>query len=181
MTHAVRLGLRRGWIEFKHLLTSPADVGFTVVSTAVFIVAMYFQRDTKMPGTDMSLAAATLPGVLALIVPINALLGAVGALSVEREDGTLLRAKALPQGMVGHLVGKVVSLSLSTVASVALMLAAGLLFVPELAGVGVGGWLAIPWYLLLGLLAPVILRRMARRESGSLMEARRQQALQRFG
>ncbi len=32
-------------------------------------------------------------------------------LTVEREDGTLLRAKAIPNGMIGYLIGKVVMVS----------------------------------------------------------------------
>ncbi|MBF8189208.1 ABC transporter permease [Nonomuraea sp. K274] len=151
--HAARLGLSRGWVEFKHQLTSPQDTGFAVVSTIAFVVVLYFQRDAKVPGTDVSLAAATLPGMLGLMIPLNGLIGAVGALSVEREDGTLLRAKALPQGMVGYLVGRVVSLSLSTVVSLVVMIVAGLFFVPGLTGIGPGGWLAVVWITALGLLA----------------------------
>ncbi|MFG1701968.1 hypothetical protein ACFLIM_02140 [Nonomuraea sp. M3C6] len=87
----------------------------------------------------------------------NGLMGTVGALAVEREDGTLLRAKALPQGMLGYLVGRVVQVTLSTLIALAIVLVAGLL------------------------LAPPILRRMARRESGSLMQQRRDRAMQRIG
>ncbi|MFB4275063.1 MULTISPECIES: ABC transporter permease [unclassified Nonomuraea] len=151
--HAARLGLSRGWIEFRQQLTSVQDMGFTVVSTVGLIVVLYFQRDAKLPGTDVSLAAATLPGMLGLLVPFNALMGAVGSLAVEREDGTLLRAKAMPQGMVGYLVGRIVMLSVSTAGSLVLMLVAGLFFVPGLLGVGPGGWLTVAWIALLGLLS----------------------------
>ncbi|TYB54187.1 ABC transporter permease [Nonomuraea sp. PA05] len=151
--HAARLGAHRGWTEFKQQLTSAQDMGFAVVSTAAFVVVLYFQRDATLPGTDLSLAAATLPGLVALMIPLNGLMGAVGALSVEREDGTLLRAKAVPQGMVGYLVGRIVMLSITTICSVVVMLAAGLFFVPELAGIGVGGWLTLAWVALLGLLS----------------------------
>ncbi|GAA2207006.1 ABC transporter permease [Nonomuraea monospora] len=151
--HAIRLGGSRGWIEFKQQLTSAQDMGFTVVSTVALIVVLYFQRDAKLPGTELSLAAATLPGTVALMLPVNALMGAVGALSVEREDGTLLRAKAMPQGMIGYLAGRIVSLSISTLGAAVLMLAAGLLLVPGVLGIGPGDWLTIAWVGLLGLLS----------------------------
>ncbi|MEV0993933.1 ABC transporter permease [Nonomuraea sp. NPDC050202] len=151
--HAARLGVSRGWIEFKQQLTSAQDMGFTVVSTAALVVTMYFQRDATVPGTDISLAAATLPGVAGLLIPFNALMGAVGALSAEREDGTLLRAKAVPQGMVGYLVGRIVMLSITTVGAVVVMLVAGLFFVPGLLGIGLGNWLTLAWIGLLGLLS----------------------------
>ncbi|MGW3344291.1 ABC transporter permease [Nonomuraea rubra] len=151
--HAARLGVSRGWIEFKQQLTSAQDMGFTVVSTAAFVVVLYFQRDATLPGTGLSLAAATLPGLVGLMIPLNGLMGAVGSLSVEREDGTLLRAKAVPQGMVGYLVGRIVMLSITTIGSVVVMLAAGLFFVPGLLGIGAGGWLTLAWIALLGLLS----------------------------
>ncbi|MFG2072827.1 ABC-2 type transport system permease protein [Nonomuraea maritima] len=151
--HAVRLGLRRGLIEFRHQMTSTQDVFFTVMTTASFVVVLYLQRDATLPGTDLPLAAATLPGMLGMLVPVTSMVGAVGMLSVEREDGTLLRAKAMPQGMVGYLVSRVTSLSLSTVVSVIVMIVAGLFLVDGLTGTGAGGWLTVAWLTLLGLLS----------------------------
>lgn len=151
--HAARVGLARGWIEFKQQLTRGQDLGFTLANTTAFVAVLYFQRDATLPGTDLSLAAATLPGLLGLLILINALIGAVGTLSVEREDGTLLRAKALPQGMVGYLVGRIFTLSMSTMLSLVVLLIAGLFLVPGLTGIGAGGWLGVAWFTLLGLLS----------------------------
>ncbi|MGW0482214.1 ABC transporter permease [Nonomuraea sp. NPDC003214] len=151
--HAARLGLARGWIEFRHALANPQDIGFTLVTTAAFVTVLYFQRGATVPGTGLSLAAATMPGILGLGVAFNGLMGAVGSLSVEREDGTLLRAKALPQGMLGYLVGRVVSVSLSALGSLLLVSVAGLILLPELAAAGAGGWLTVLWVAVLGLTA----------------------------
>lgn len=153
VAHAARLGLTRGWIEFKQQLTSVQDMGFTVVSTGAFIAVLYFQRDATLPGTDFSLSAATLPSLLGLLILVNALIGAVGSLSIEREDGTLLRAKAMPQGMIGYLVGRIVMLSASTIASLIILLVAGLFLVPGLAATDLGGWLTVAWITVLGLLS----------------------------
>ncbi|WP_225263730.1 ABC transporter permease [Nonomuraea cavernae] len=78
---------------------------------------------------------------------------AVGSLAIEREDGTLLRAKALPQGLVGYLVGRVMSVSLMAIGSLLMILVAGLFLVPDLAAVGLGAWLTVAWVALLGLLS----------------------------
>jgi len=45
-------------------------------------------------------------------------------LTVEREDGTLLRAKAIPRGMLGYLVGKVTLVSSMTLLGVLLQVPA---------------------------------------------------------
>ncbi|GAA3558897.1 ABC transporter permease [Nonomuraea rosea] len=151
--HAVRLGLSRGWIEFKHSLLNPQDIGFTVFSSVALVVVLYFQRDATVPGTTISLASVTLPSMLGMLAAFNGLMGAVGMISVEREDGTLLRAKALPQGMLGYLVGRVVLLSIQAAGGLVIVLVPGLFLVPELTGIGPGGWALMIGILLLALLA----------------------------
>jgi ABC-2 type transport system permease protein len=51
---------------------------------------------------------------------------------MDRTNGTLLRAKSMPGGMTGYLVGHVVSTAMFVLASVAVMLAAGLILFSEL-------------------------------------------------
>lgn len=154
-SHAARLGLSRGWAEFKHSMTNPQDIGFTLFTTAAFIVVLYFQRDAKVPGTELSLAAATLPGVLGIGMAFNGLIGAVGALAVEREDGTLLRAKAVPNGMVGYVSGQAVYHSLNLLPMLLVVIVpSAVLFDGVLPG-GASAWLTFAWVVLLGLLATV--------------------------
>ncbi|WP_206641327.1 hypothetical protein [Nonomuraea polychroma] len=151
----------------KHSLTSPQDIAFNVISTAAFVVVLYFQRDATAPGSAVPLAMLTLPGILGLGVAFNGLIGVISMMAVEREDGTLLRVKAVPQGMLGCLVGRIALLMLQSSAGLAIMVVAGVVLV------------LLAWAVASLLIAPPILRRMARRESGPLMEARRHRALQR--
>lgn len=50
-------------------------------------------------------------------------------LTADREDGTLLRAKATPDEMLGYLVGKVVSVAGGLLADLMILLIPGLLLV----------------------------------------------------
>ena len=151
--YAARLGLGRGWTEFRHYLTSPQDLAWNLFVVVVFVVVLLFQRDATVEGTALPLAMLTLPGILGMWVAVAGYQGAAGALAVEREDGTLLRAKAVPQGMVGYLVGRIVSISLAILFTLGLVFAAGLLLVPELAAGLRSGWPTLAWVLALGLLA----------------------------
>ncbi|WP_188195009.1 ABC transporter permease [Nonomuraea sp. SYSU D8015] len=151
--HAVKLGLARGWIEFKNSLTNPQDVSFTIISTAAFVVVIYFQRDATVPGTTFTLAGVTLPSMLGMLAAFNGLIGAMSMITVEREDGTLLRAKALPQGMLGYMVGRIALLTLQALGSMVILLAAGLLLLPDLAQAGLGGLLLVLAITLIGLVA----------------------------
>lgn len=151
--HAARLGVDRGWREFRQGLTAPQELGFTVFFAVAVVVVLFFQRGSTVEGTPISLAMTTLPSVLGMMVALGGFSGAAGSLTVEREDGTLLCAKALPHGMVGYLVGRVVSVSLSSVLGLVIILVPGLFLVPELAVAGVAGWLTLAWVITLGLLA----------------------------
>jgi ABC-2 type transport system permease protein len=74
-------------------------------------------------------------------------------LTIEREDGTLLRAKAVPNGMLGYLIGKIVLVSGMTLISTALILVPGVMLFEGLATGGLGSWLTLAWVLVIGLLA----------------------------
>jgi ABC-2 type transport system permease protein len=150
--HAARLGLYRGWIEFRRSVVSAQEMGFTVFFALVIVVVLFFQRDRVVEGTTLSLAMATLPSVIGMLVAMGGL-GASGALALEREDGTLLRAKALPHGMVGYLIGRTISVSLLALVSLLIVLIPGLFMVPELAATGWDGWLTLVWVVAFGMLA----------------------------
>jgi ABC-2 type transport system permease protein len=151
--HAARLGVSRGWREFRQSLASAGDIFWYALFAAVFVIVLLFQRDSTVKGTEMSLAFSVLPSILGMMIAFSGLQGAAGALSVEREDGTLLRAKAVPNGIIGYLSGRIVSVSLGVLLSLAVILVPGLFLIPELAGTGPAGWLTFLWVLVLGLLA----------------------------
>ena len=151
--HAARLGLSRGRREFLQSLTSVQDMFWYVFLAAAFVVVLLFQRESTVKGTDVSLAFSVLPSILGMMVALGGLQGAASALSVEREDGTLLRAKAIPNGITGYLTGRIVSVSLGTLLSLVVILVPGLFLIPELAETGPAGWLTFGWVLVLGLLA----------------------------
>jgi ABC-2 type transport system permease protein len=153
--YAARLGLTRGWAEFLQSMRSRDDLTWTAFIATAFVVVLFFQRNSTVEGTDQSLASVVLPSILGMYVAVGGLAGAGGMLAAEREDGTLLRAKAIPHGMVGYLVAKVTMLALTTAVGVLVIFAAGLLLVPELASAGVAGWLSLVGLIALGLLATV--------------------------
>lgn len=150
---AVRAGFARGWIESRNYFRSRDELSWNVLLAVVFAVVLFFQRNSVVDGTDQSLASVVLPGMLGMTVAWGGLSGAAGILAIEREDGTLLRAKAVPHGMVGYVVAKVVMTAVTSAMTVIIILVAGLLFVPELVSTPWNGWLVVVGVLALGLLA----------------------------
>lgn len=149
---AVRTGINRGWLEVKQTLTSGQDLFNMLFWPTIALVVMFFMRDATLPGTNFSLGSAAMPGVLGMQVAFAGMIGVSAVLMVEREDGTLLRAKAVPNGMLGYLIGKIVSASFGGVIAVLIVLLPGLLMFDGLT-LNIASWITLLWVLAVGLLA----------------------------
>jgi ABC-2 type transport system permease protein len=150
---AARLGVRRGWIELRQMFTTPSDLAVILISAAVFVGVMLFLRTSRVPGTGFSLGTAELVSVLGMNVGFTGMATLAGVLAIEREDGTLLRAKTIPHGMTGYLIGKMVTTSGVILFSVVGTLVTGLFLFRGLAVGHAGAWLTLIWVLALGLAA----------------------------
>lgn len=149
---ALRSGVKRGWLETKQALTNGQDLFNMLFWPVISLVVMFFMRDATLPGTNFSLGSAAMPGVLGMQVAFAGMIGVAAVLMIEREDGTLLRAKAVPNGMLGYLVGKVVGGAVGGVISVLIILIPGLFLFDGLSLDGLA-WLTLAWVLALGLVA----------------------------
>jgi ABC-2 type transport system permease protein len=150
--NAVRLGVARGWIEFKILyLKNPQALLSTMIFAILLVGVLWFERATKIAG--VSLALLTLPSLLGMLIANEGLSSIAKLLSYDREDGTLLRAKAIPQGMVGYLIARVVLTILSTIFILTIVSILSLFVVPGLTNLDGGRLLIFLGVLVLGLLA----------------------------
>jgi ABC-2 type transport system permease protein len=151
--HAVRVGLRRGWTEFLLSLRSPQDQSFYVFMAASVLVYLWFNRTNEFEGTDLLVPTVTMPSIIGAIVAFGVVIGPAYSLAVEREDGTLLRMKAVPRGMVGYVAGQLLFHSLGLVPTLAVILVPGAILFDDVMPTDVSGWFAMVGILLLGLLA----------------------------
>ncbi|MFA9429014.1 ABC transporter permease [Egicoccus sp. AB-alg2] len=152
---AVTAGTERAWIEFRRGFTNATDLGFYVVMSVVVFAILWFNRDTvvQVPGYELPSATYALPSFVGGLIAFLSVLGVAYALAMEREDGTLLRAKSLPHGMTGYVVGQVLRTTLETIAGLTLALVPAMLFIDGILVDGVGGLVWLPAILVLGLLA----------------------------
>jgi ABC-2 type transport system permease protein len=153
--NAVRSGIYRGWTEFIQSLRSPQDQGFYLF-TALAILGYLFlnQHDTiEFAGSSLSFPTVALPSILGGLVAFGMIIGPSYALAMEREDGTLLRARAVPYGVVGHVSGHVVANLLGLIPSFAVILIPGFIIFDGLMPPDAGGWGMVLWVTLLGTLA----------------------------
>jgi ABC-2 type transport system permease protein len=150
---AARAGLVRGRIELRQTFTNAESLWGYLFPTAILLIVMVFTRGVEVPGTTFSLGSRMLPGALGMSVVFGGLVSVASMLTIEREDGTLLRAKATPNGMLGYLIGKVVLLSGMGVISLTLLLVPGLFLLDGLALDTLGSWVTLVWVVLLGMVA----------------------------
>jgi ABC-2 type transport system permease protein len=151
--NAIRYGFVRGWIELKHTFRSGQDLWTYLFPAVLLLVVMFFMRNATVPGTGFSLGARTLPSAIGMGIAFGGLVNLAQQLMVEREDGTLLRAKATPNGMLGYLVGKITVVSLMLLVSLVLQLVPGLFVLDGFALNTFSAWFTLAWVLVIGLFA----------------------------
>ncbi|MER7485634.1 ABC transporter permease [Streptomyces sp. NPDC126497] len=151
--HAAAVGVRRGRTELRQTFTSGQDVFGYVLWTVLLMVPLFLAGDERLEGAGISAGAFMLPSMVGMTLAFTGVMTTAQLLAAEREDGTLLRAKAVPHGMVGHLVGKVVMVSGTVLVSMALPLVVGVFLVDGVARQGGGALLTLVWVVPLGLLA----------------------------
>jgi ABC-2 type transport system permease protein len=149
-----RLGLARGGIELRQVLTYWPDLFQNTFLPLAQILVLFLMRGHHVPGTSFSLGSLTLPSVIGMSFAFGGVLGVVGLLSVDREDGTLLRAKATPDGMTAYVIGKITLASVTVLTGLVITLVLGLLAFPGVR-LTAPGLATLAWVAVLGLLATI--------------------------
>lgn len=150
--NAIRIGILRGWTMFRHLMTTADGIGNTVFWNGIPLAYLILNRNTPMDGLPFSLAALALPGIIGLSITASAF-GPAYYIAAEREDGTLLRTKAAPYGIVAYVTGVLVMAILETMVSVLVLLVPGVILFDGLVIPDAIGWLLLVAVSLLALMA----------------------------
>jgi len=150
----VRLGLARGGVELRHTFTYWPDLFQYLFFPVIQIAVLFLMRGHKVPGTSFSLGSLTLPSVMGMAFAFGGMIGVTALLTTDREDGTLLRAKATPSGMSAYVLGKITLTSATTLIGLVLTLILGLIAFPGVS-LTAGGFGTLVWVTALGLLATI--------------------------
>jgi ABC-2 type transport system permease protein len=153
-TNAVRLGLQRGWTEFMQSLRSPQDQGFYIFTALAVLGYLMIRRNEHVPGSDgLLVTSISLPSILGALIAFGIVVGPAYSLAMEREDGTLLRHKAIPHGLRGYFTGQLVLHSLGVVPQLLIIVVPSLLLFDDVMAGGADGLLTLAWLIPLGVLA----------------------------
>lgn len=147
----LRAGFGRGLIELRQSFSGIELIGQLLWPVAT-LFAIFLLRDHGFGASGFTLGALILPGALGMFIGFGMLL-VVQYLTADREDGTLLRARAIPGGIAGYFTGKLVMVSGSILIYLVILMVPGLFIVHGLDAGRVDAWLTLTWVLVLGLVA----------------------------
>lgn len=151
--NTVRIGVTRGLIELRQAFTNAPDLIGQFLTSAITLGVLFLLRNKTYGDSGLSVAELALPGLLGAIIAFNGMYALLNVLVLDREDGTLLRAKAIPKGMTGYFTGKIVSSTGSVIAQVVIVLGVGMVIIGGSSLSGLGAVATFAWVVLLGLLA----------------------------
>jgi ABC-2 type transport system permease protein len=155
---AARAGLSRGWIETRQNLTETANVVGHLIPPLAYVAVLLFMRGIMrgktVPGTDVPLLALVLPSLLGMTIAYGGLSTPAPSITADREDGTLLRATATPNGMLGYLIGKIVMFASTTLLGVLAIAIPGIMIVDHLV-LDARAWLLLGLLFVVGMVSTV--------------------------
>jgi ABC-2 type transport system permease protein len=151
--HAMRVGLHRGRTELILSLKSAQDQGGYLIMALASLGYLYIRRNTVVEGTDLSFPTLAMPSLLGGLIVFGLVMGPAGQLAMDREDGTLLRAKTAPGGMLGYVTSQIVLHSGTLLPTLLVILVPGSLMFDGLMPAGARGWFRLVWVLALCVLA----------------------------
>jgi ABC-2 type transport system permease protein len=149
-----RLGLARGGIELRHTWTYRPDLLQFLIFSGLQIVVLFLLRGHHVPGASFSLGSVALPSVIGMSFVFSGVLGVTALLTTDREDGTLLRAKATPGGMTAYVIGKITNTSAILLIGLVGSVVLGVIAFPGVTLTWAGA-LTLVWVAVLGLLATI--------------------------
>jgi ABC-2 type transport system permease protein len=119
-----------------------------------YVAVLLFLRGKTLPGTDFAFVTMVLPSLLGMTIVYGGLSGPAPSITADREDGTLLRAKATPNGILGYLVGKIVVFASTTLVGLMTIVIPGIMIVDNLI-LGARAWLLLALLFVVGMVSTV--------------------------
>ncbi|MFE3460999.1 ABC transporter permease [Nocardiopsis aegyptia] len=152
---ALRAGTKRGWIEYRKSFANGQDMFNYFGLGAVFLGVAFLLRGSSVEGAEVSVGAMVVASIIGFMVTMGGIITVAQILATEREDGTLLRAKTLPRGLTGYVVGKSVHILLVTLTNILIVLVPSFFLLEQFAVDGARGWFTLLWVFVLGITATV--------------------------
>jgi ABC-2 type transport system permease protein len=154
------LGASRIGMETKTYFRSPDTLFFTFffpfVMLAIFSAAFSAQGEVGPPGSEISVGAYYLPGMIAAGILLSGVQNLAVDIALEKSNGTLKRLGATPLSPMGYFIGKIGQVFVTGVLQAGLLLLAGRLVLGIDLPTEPEKWLTFAWVFALGLVTSAL-------------------------
>lgn len=150
----LRSAVHQAAVDVRSALRGWGVVGYAV-TFVILLLAVFLVGGSEVGPGGITGAQYVLPSLLAATLVLTGFAAPSGELVTEREDGSLLRMKAIPRGLQGYVVGKMLSVLTMTVVPLVITLIIAIIVQPELAPESLVGWLRLSGFVILGLFAAI--------------------------
>jgi len=150
----LHLGLARGGLELKQFFREREAVIFTFTLPAFILLLLGSIFDEPLdgfPGTDVSQVFAA--SMIAYGILTTAFQNIGTGITTDREDGTLKRLRGTPVTATAYLIGKIVLVTVTAAAEIALLLGVGVVVFDLRLPTDAGRWVTFGWIFLLSVIA----------------------------
>jgi ABC-2 type transport system permease protein len=152
------VGLSRGRLELKQFFRQRDAVVFTFSLPVLLAVLLgLIDRGPVVPGGKVYGNQVLVASMIAYGIFSTAFTSVGVGIAVDREDGTLKRLHGMPVPATAYFLSKVVLIAVTTVAEVALLLAAGVLVFDLPLPTDPGRWWTFAWLLVLSVVSCTLL------------------------
>ncbi len=125
----ITCGFTRGLLEFRQNFSMIINY---VLFPSIALFVMYLLRGYSISDTQMSLGYYSIPGIIAMNILFTGMMGIASTLLTEREEGILMRVRAIPHGTDAYFIGKLICQIMLTLASFTVVLTFSLFLFDDL-------------------------------------------------
>lgn len=154
------LGASRIGMETRTYFRSPDTLFFTFffpfVMLAIFSAAFSAQGEVGPPGSEITVGASYLPGMIAAGILLSGVQNLAVDIAMEKSNGTLKRLGGTPLSPMGYFIGKIGQVFVTGVLQAGLLLLAGRLVLGIELPTEPEKWITFAWVFVLGLVTSAL-------------------------
>lgn len=154
----LNIGLSRGAAELRQFFRNKEAAVFSFAFPAILLVllgSIFTDSYEQHPGVSASQVFSA--SMIAYGIVSTAFITMGVGISLDREDGTLKRLRGTPITAASYFIGKLVLVTVATVAEIVLLLAVGMALFDMPLPSGTGRWLTFAWLVALSVVACTLL------------------------
>ncbi|MET0133597.1 MAG: ABC transporter permease [Kibdelosporangium sp.] len=150
---AVAIGFARGGIELRQFFRLKEQVVFTFAFPALILAVLGSVFRTGYEDTGVSSSQVLTASMVGAGIIATSFVNLSVSVALDRENGTLLRLRGTPMPVLSYFIGKIILVTVASLAEAALVLAVGVTMFDLTLPTSVDRWLTFAWVFVLAVVS----------------------------